>query len=347
MPYTREIPQKAKDLIEKYSSQLQLQPETVSTAEKFYQDALNAGLIRGRSIDALVVASLDVACIKEGEPYILKDITSISARNGRDEKRIYKDANRIYSLVFLRDLGLDLPKRSAVIFIKRFGKELSLPEEIISRAIEYVNKVESHPLFGYYYGNPYFLAVSAIYKSVKGTEYQIPKENLAEKTNTSVPTITKYDKLITVAKAIIKPTKFRIERLTGEGFVDSIDTLFEEKLLVRKELSDDLIERIRRLQETFKGAYSPSYEEWIDEFGGEIDSEREIAEWETIAEAYKESLKDFPDKLEFRKEIFDVILWAATNPDDESILTYLKTKQLKPEDVKSLLRRYRSYHKET
>jgi len=150
-----------------------------------------------------------------------------------------------------------------------------------------------------------------------------------------------------VAKAIIKPTKFRIERLTGE-FVDSIDfTRFEEKLLVCKELSDDLIERIRRLQETFKGAYSPSYEEWIDEFGLEIDSEREIAEWETIAEAYKESLKDFPDKLEFRKEIFDVILWAATNPDDESILTYLKTKQLKPEDVKSVLRRYRLYHKET
>src|SRR5206468_1151833 len=98
------------------------------TAAMVYRKAVNKNLIRGRSIEGVVAASLYAACRQCNVPRTLDEIAN-SSRVGR------KEIGRTYRFM-TRELKLKLMPTKPQDYVSRFCSELKLSGEVQSRAVE-------------------------------------------------------------------------------------------------------------------------------------------------------------------------------------------------------------------
>ena len=104
------------------------------------------------------------------------------------------------------------------------------------------------------------------------------------------------------------------------------------------ELPAALIERIRRLEETFVEIYPVTHEEWLDGFKRDANPEREIAIWEYMASAYTQFLSTGNFDTDTRKEMLGVLLTRSSSADVESL--FFNLKHLTEKQARSLLLLY-------
>lgn len=103
-------------------------PKAVRQASAvIYRKCVEAGLIRGRSIEGCAAASLYIACRQCGVPRTLDEICAVS-RTGR------KEVGRTQRFI-LRELKIRLPVTRAIDYISRFSSALGLDAstELIAR----------------------------------------------------------------------------------------------------------------------------------------------------------------------------------------------------------------------
>ncbi len=96
-------------------------------AANCYRKALKADLVRGRSIDAFVAASVYVACRTLGTPRPLSAIVDASTRELDEVSRTYR--------LMLRELGLRMPIDSPAKFVPSIAAKLSASRVVEGRAI--------------------------------------------------------------------------------------------------------------------------------------------------------------------------------------------------------------------
>lgn len=105
--------------IKRLKSQLGIPDAVSKTGSLIYRKSLKASLVRGRSIDGIVSASLYIACRRENIPITLKDIqaeTSVSAKElGRCVRILLTNLN-------LAKLGLSDP----ISFVHRLADSLNI-----------------------------------------------------------------------------------------------------------------------------------------------------------------------------------------------------------------------------
>ena len=106
------------------------------------------------------------------------------------------------------------------------------------------------------------------------------------------------------------------------------------------ELSPELIDRIRHLQDVFAEVYPISHQEWLDGFQRDQDPENEVARWEQMASAYTTFLDENDLDAAARKEAFGLLLVRSTTSDVESQLSNLK--QLTADQAKRLVALYKA-----
>jgi hypothetical protein len=94
-----------------------------------------------------------------------------------------------------------------------------------------------------------------------------------------------------------------------------------------------VLDSIRRIQETFQGVYTKSFEEWVDGFDRDISPIKSIAAWELMAEAYVKSLDSFPKNIEVKKEILKVLLQSSMGRNLDGIMKEIDKKYLNKKDV--------------
>ena len=99
-----------------------------------YRKALAKDLIRGRSIDKLVVATVYIACRKCDVPRTLDEM---SEGTGMNKKTIAKNYRFLTS-----QLGLKLPLISPNDYVPRFASKLGLSSEVEVKAIEIINQAK-------------------------------------------------------------------------------------------------------------------------------------------------------------------------------------------------------------
>src|SRR3990170_1115251 len=99
----------------------------IEKAAYIYRKALDKGLVRGRSISALIAASLYAACRDTETPRTLKDI-------GHSSNIKRKDIARCYRLL-LRELGLKMPVVDPIKCIARIASKAGLSEKTKRRAL--------------------------------------------------------------------------------------------------------------------------------------------------------------------------------------------------------------------
>ncbi|MCL4519715.1 MAG: transcription initiation factor IIB [Thaumarchaeota archaeon] len=106
----------------------------VEKSAYIYRKALERGLIRGRSISALIGAALYAACRDTETPRTLKDIAAISGIKK-------KELARCYRLLF-RELDLRMPVVDPVKCIARIASKVGLQERTKRRAIAILRRAE-------------------------------------------------------------------------------------------------------------------------------------------------------------------------------------------------------------
>jgi hypothetical protein len=102
----------------------------------------------------------------------------------------------------------------------------------------------------------------------------------------------------------------------------------------------EIIDMIKDMQKTFKEVYPITMDEWIAGFDRDSNPEREIAFWLYMADVYKKLIKIFPDELEYRKEIYKIIL-ACSMGDDKYVISQAKVKKLSESDVRLIIKEFR------
>jgi len=114
--------------LDRLSSQLNLSKDLKESAAHIYRKMANKNLIRGRSIEAMLIASIYLSCRLNNVPKTLDDFIEFATV---DKKKIA----RCYRLI-LSELRINIKVSSPTNFIPRFCAELKLSGRTQNRAAE-------------------------------------------------------------------------------------------------------------------------------------------------------------------------------------------------------------------
>ncbi len=104
----------------------------------FYRKASTRNLVRGRSIDEVVAATLYAACRQCGVPRTLDEVATVSAIDRKSIGRTYR--------TLTRELGLKLLPQSPGDYIPRFCNKLELGIDVQREAKDLLEQVEREEL---------------------------------------------------------------------------------------------------------------------------------------------------------------------------------------------------------
>ena len=116
------------DALDRMASAMGLPRNVRETAAMIYRKAVNKNLIRGRSIEGVVAASLYAACRQCNVPRTLDEVAS-SSRVGR------KEIGRTYRFM-TRELSLKLMPTKPQDYVQRFCSELKLSGDVQAKAAD-------------------------------------------------------------------------------------------------------------------------------------------------------------------------------------------------------------------
>ncbi len=120
--------------LDRLASQLHLPRHVEEEAARLYREAVKKDLIRGRSIESVIVACVYIACRLLKIPRTLDEIAAVSRVSKKEIGKSYR--------FIARNLNLT-PKRLFVKpteYVNKFADELELSEKVRRRAIELLDK---------------------------------------------------------------------------------------------------------------------------------------------------------------------------------------------------------------
>jgi len=116
------------------TEKLHISSATKELAAVIYRKALDEDLIRGRSIAAIVAASLYVACRFTKTPKTLKDITGASSRSRGEVSRAYR--------LLVSTLDIEMPSHNASSYVSRFAEKAHIPGKVQGVAFKILSRAK-------------------------------------------------------------------------------------------------------------------------------------------------------------------------------------------------------------
>ena len=173
--------------LDRISSQLNLPRSIKEEAAVIYRKAVEKGLVRGRSIESVVAASIYAACRTQKIPRTLDEIAKYTKAGRKDVARCYR--------LLLHEVNLPIPIADPIDFIPRIGDALGLSGATQHRAAEIIRQARK---LGTTAGkDPAGLAAAAIYiASLLENERRTQKEIAQAAQVTEVTVRNRYKELI-------------------------------------------------------------------------------------------------------------------------------------------------------
>jgi len=153
----------------KMKEKLSLSDPIVEKAAYIYRKALEKKLVRGRSISALIAATLYAACRESGTPRTLNDISSSINITRKNLAICYR--------LIVKELDLKMPVVDSVQCIARIASQIGLSEKTKRHATKILNKAEQDKIVSG--KDPMGLAASALYLASLETGENTTQKTLA------------------------------------------------------------------------------------------------------------------------------------------------------------------------
>ncbi len=165
--------------LNRLDDKLTLSANVLEKAAYIYRKALEKKLVRGRSISAMIAASLYAACRDTETPRTLRDIAGAA-----NVKR--KEISRCYRLM-LRELELKMPVVNSIQCIARISSKLEITEKTKRYAVKVLKEVQEREESSG--KDPMGLAATALYLSCIQNGVSITQRELAEAAGVTEVTI--------------------------------------------------------------------------------------------------------------------------------------------------------------
>lgn len=173
--------------LDRLASQLNITKSIKETAALIYRRAIDNNLIRGRSIESMIGASIYTACRIRKIPITIDEL----ANNSRIKK---KELGRCYRLI-LWNLGIKIPTTSPKNFVSRFSSELRLSSRTQLRAIKILDHARKMGLIGG--KDPSGMAAASIYvAAIQEGEKRTQRQVASVANITEVTVRNRYKELI-------------------------------------------------------------------------------------------------------------------------------------------------------
>ncbi|MGI9567657.1 MAG: transcription initiation factor IIB [Nitrosopumilus sp.] len=177
-PVDRNLRQALSELT-RLKDKIAISANVLEKAAYIYRKALEKKLVRGRSISAMIAASLYAACRDTETPRTLKDVADAS-----NVKR--KDIARCYRLLH-HELDLKMPVVDSIQCIARISSKLSITEKTKRYAIKVLKDAQERKESAG--KDPMGLAASALYLSCVNNGASITQRDIAEAAGVTEVTI--------------------------------------------------------------------------------------------------------------------------------------------------------------
>jgi transcription initiation factor TFIIB len=165
--------------LDRLKDKLAVGDAVIEKAAYIYRKALDKNLVRGRSISALIAASLYAACRDTETPRTLKDI-------GHSSNIKRKDIARCYRLL-LRELGLKMPVVDPIKCIARIASKAGLSEKTKREATKILKTAEEIKISAG--KDPMGLAAAALYVACVANGENKTQRDVAEAAGVTEVTI--------------------------------------------------------------------------------------------------------------------------------------------------------------
>ncbi len=150
--YERNLVQAMNEL-NRIASQLGIPKACIDEAMSIYEQVLQKGLVRGRSVEAIVAACLHMACRKLGMPRSLDEISQYTRASKKEVARCFR--------LIARELGIKLPLSDPRLYVPRIVEQLKLSGEVMKEAIRILEEAKKKGLTAG--KDPAGLAAAAVY----------------------------------------------------------------------------------------------------------------------------------------------------------------------------------------
>ena len=116
------------------SEKLHVSSSIKELAAVIYRKALDEDLTRGRTIAAIVAASMYVACRFTKTPKTLNDIVKVSARSKGEVSRAYR--------LLVRTLKIEMPSHDPLGYVSRIAEKARISGKIQGVAVKILQKAK-------------------------------------------------------------------------------------------------------------------------------------------------------------------------------------------------------------
>ncbi|MFO8110520.1 MAG: transcription initiation factor IIB [Thermoplasmata archaeon] len=175
--------------LDRMASTMGLPKNIRESAAVIYRNAVKKNLIRGRSINSVVAASLYAACRKANVPRTLDEIAEATSSDRKEIGRTYRFLSR--------ELVLKLKPTRPEEYLSRFCSELGLSGKVQRKADDIIKKAEKAELISG--KGPTGLAAASIYiASIQENQRRTQREVADVAAVTEVTVRNRYKELVDV-----------------------------------------------------------------------------------------------------------------------------------------------------
>ncbi len=156
--------------LERLSSKVNISPPIREKAALIYRKALDKGLVRGRSINAIAAAALYAACRKSGSPKALREISEASLVDKKDVARCYR--------LLLQELDFHMPISDPLTYVSKIAEKNRVSGRTQGAAIAILREAKKKRFSAG--KDPMGMAAAALYIACIQNDEKITQKDIAE-----------------------------------------------------------------------------------------------------------------------------------------------------------------------
>jgi transcription initiation factor TFIIB len=172
--------------LDRLASKVNISPPIKEKAALIYRKALDKGLVRGRSINAIAAAALYAACRKGGSPKTLREITEASLVDKKDVSRCYR--------LMLHELDFHMPVSDPLTFVSKIAEKNGVSGKTQGAAIAILREARQKRFSSG--KDPMGMAAAALYIACLQNNEKITQKDIAEAAGVTEVTVRNRYKLL-------------------------------------------------------------------------------------------------------------------------------------------------------